>query len=329
LFYAPLTLAFGLQSLRQSARYFRKKLEPTCFAATIACVSPRDAIIASIGELSVTPRVIRHLSKFLQSPDEDMTDAIAALKAEPVLTAAILAGCNAPQQFRGGKILDLDTAVHRIGYRETYRIALLVTFRQGLRLPNLPDNQAADCLWRRAATAACAMEQLTTGRYDQAAAYTTGLLHLIGCFILARSRRCAAALDPHDPVAAARAQMEQCAIAYPEAGAIAMEKWGFPPQISMPIRLQLDPPEQGEFAESAALLARAASIAMWIETSRPGSPIFVADAATLPPDELTRNVERASKDLLEVFQPATLRRPAWAVETERLPGSTLARVTTD
>lgn len=244
-----------------------------------------------------------------------MSDAISALKAEPVLTAAILAACNAPHQFRGGKILDLESAVHRIGYRETYRIALLVTFRQGLRLPNLPDNSAADCLWRRAAIAACAMEQLTPAESGQSAAYTTGLLHLIGCFILARSRHCTAALDPSHPAVAARAQVEQCAIAYPEAGAIALEKWGFPPQITMPVRRQLEPPTSGEFAAAAALLARSAGLAIEIESCRPGSPIFNVELASLEPDDLTRAVEASSMALMVTFHPGPLRRPHWAEQT--------------
>ena len=45
-------------------------------------VLDRDSIIASIGDLSVTPRVIRHLSLFLKSPDADITPAVEALREQ-------------------------------------------------------------------------------------------------------------------------------------------------------------------------------------------------------------------------------------------------------
>lgn len=276
-------------------------------------MSPREAIIASISELSVTPRVIRHLSKFLQSPDDDMTEAIAALKAEPVLTAAILAACNAPHQFRGGKILDLEAAVHRIGYRETYRIALLITFRQGLRLSYVRDSRAADYLWRLAAITACGMEALSKRPQPSASAYTIGLLHLIGCFILARDQRCADAWDPAQPMALVHLQTEACGIAYPEAGALALETWGFPMQIWLPIRYQLRPGSTPDFQDLTERLSRAAWIARQIEAARPGSPAFQADIAAVEPDELVKKVEFAANDLISTFQAkATLRRPIWA-----------------
>jgi HD-like signal output (HDOD) protein len=270
----------------------RKSSSPSAAPHEHRRVSHRDEIITSIGELSVTPRVIRHLSRFLRSPDEDMSDAIEALRAEPVLTAAILAACNAPMQYRGGKITDLPSAVHRIGYRETYRIALLVTFRQGLRLRHVHDSRPADFLWRRAAIAACAMERFSIDPHGAAAAYTVGILHLIGCFILARDQTRTEALETNDSRGLADAQQEWWGIAYPEAGAIALQQWGFPPSIWVPIGAQLQPAAAGEFAQAATQLGQAAEIALRIEACRPGSPIFDADTAAQEPDELLRGEAR-------------------------------------
>ena len=293
-------------------------------------MSPREAIIASISELSVTPRVLRHLQKFLQSPDDDMSEAIAALKAEPVLTAAILAACNAPHLFRGAKIDDLESAVNRLGYRETYRIALLMTFRYGLKLTHVKDNRAADYLWRLAAIAACAMENLTPRQHMSASAYTVGLLHLIGCFILARNERCADAWDPRQPGAVVAQQSDICGISYPEAGALALESWGFPIQIWMPIRFQLRPSMAPDFQEAAERLERATLIGRFIEGSRPGSPGFDPTVAASEPDALTRKIEQLAHDLIAGFHPAGgLRRPLWAAApsdapTDARPGWNLA-----
>jgi HD-like signal output (HDOD) protein len=275
-------------------------------------VLDRDSIIASIGDLSVTPRVIRYLSLFLKSPDADITPAIEAIKTEPVLTAAMLAACNSPHHFRGEKLLCLEHAILRLGYRETYRIALLITFRQGLRISNLPDNVVADYLWSRAVTAACAMESLAAPTHASSA-YTIGLLHLIGCFILARNRTPLAAFDSTHPESMLAAQEAAYGIAYPEAGALALEQWGFPPEIWMPVKFQLHPSEAAPWVEDAFMLSRAMSVANFIEQSRPDSPAYLAQSREHAYIEtFVRDVEATSAELIATFHSIRPRRPSWA-----------------
>lgn len=272
----------------------------------------RDSIIASIGDLSVTPRVIRHLSLFLKSPDCDITPAIEAIKTEPVLTAAMLAACNSPTHYRGQKLLTLEHAILRLGFRETYRIALLITFRQGLRMSHLPDNSSADYLWSRAVTAACAMEALAPAS-SASAAYTIGLLHLVGCFILARSRSPLAIYDSTHPAALQAAQEAAHGIAFPEAGAKALEQWDFPPEIWMPVKFQLQPSEAGDFVEDAFMLSRAMSVATFIEQCRPDSPDFIPQVKQrLYIETFVRDVEATSAELIAAFYAVRPRRPAWA-----------------
>ena len=272
----------------------------------------RDSIIASIGDLSVTPRVIRHLSLFLKSPDEDITPAVEAMKTEPVLTAAMLAACNSPTHYRGQKLLTLEHAILRLGFRETYRIALLITFRQGLRMTDLPDNSIADYLWSRAITAACAMEALAPAE-QAASGYTIGLLHLLGCFILARNRCPLAAFNSTHPSSMLAAQEAAYGIAFPEAGALALEQWDFPPEIWMPIRHQLQPSASGEFIESAFLLSRSMAIANFVEQSRPDSPAFLPNMKEpMYIETVVREVEFASTALITAFHMTPPRRPAWA-----------------
>lgn len=275
-------------------------------------VLDRDTIIASIGDLSVTPRVIRHLSLFLKSPDSDITPAVEAMKTEPVLTAAMLAACNSPTHYRGQKLLTLEHAILRLGYRETYRIALLITFRQGLRISNLPDNTVADYLWSRAITAACAMESLSSAT-KAASGYTVGLLHLVGCFVLARNRCPLTVFNNTHPSALLAAQEAAYGIAFPEAGALALDQWGFPQEIWMPIRFQLQPSGAGEFVDDAFLLSRAMAVANFIEQCRPDSPSYIANMRTGSYIEtFVRDVEATSHELIAAFHTAPPRRPAWA-----------------
>jgi HD-like signal output (HDOD) protein len=273
----------------------------------------RDAIIASIGELSVTPRVMRVLSVLLKNSDSDLTPAITAIKTEPVLTAALIAACNCPTHYRGSKLSTLEGAVLRLGLRETYRISLLITFRQGLRISNLPDNGVADYLWSRAVTAACAMELLSTSAETSATAYTIGLLHLIGTFIIARSGGTLEGWDSTHPSVLMKAQEAAHGIAFPEAGAVALKQWEFPAEIYEPIRCQLAPQQAKEFSEYAVMLARANSIAQFVEECRPGSPAYRESAtADVYVNQFVQEVELRAVELMETFYPLQPRRPKWA-----------------
>lgn len=273
----------------------------------------RDAIIASIGELSVTPRVMRVLSVLLKNSDSDLTPAVAAIKTEPVLTTALIAACNCPTHFRGTRLSTLEAAVLRLGLRETYRIALLITFRQGLRISNLPDSTAADYLWSRAVTAACAMEMLATSSDAAPVGYTIGLLHLIGCFIIARGGGTLDGWDSTHPSVLAKAQEAAHGIGFPEAGAVALRRWEFPPEIYEPIHYQLMPQQTKPFSEQAVMLARASAIAQFVEECRPGSPAYRESAtADVFVSQFVQEVEMRAVELMETFYPLPPRRPKWA-----------------
>jgi len=265
----------------------------------------------------VTPRVIRYLSLFLKSPDSDISPAVEAMKSEPVLTAAMLAACNSPTHYRGQKLLCLEHAILRLGFRETYRIALLITFRQGLRIENLPDNKVADYLWSRAITAACAMEILA-GASNAPAAYTVGLLHLVGCFVLARNQCPLSVFNSTHPSAMIAAQEAAYGIAFPEAGALALEQWGFPEEIWTPIRFQLQPGDSKSHIEDTFLLARSVAVANFIEQCRPDSPAYLADLREGSYIEaFVRDVEVASTELIAAFHSVSPRRPIWAINPAR------------
>ena len=272
----------------------------------------RDAIIANIANLSVTPRVIRHLSGFLNDVNQDSDEVLGALRVEPVLAGAIIAAANSPAHFRGERTLDLAQAVYRLGFRETYRIALLITFRQGLRLSGLPDNKCADYLWRRAVTTACAMEESPNSHLDKTTGYTIGLLHLIGCLLLARSGDNDTLFDCTNPAALARAQAATGGLSHPEAAALALELWDFPPLICSAIRWQYAPQNAGSHLEAALQLSRAVNVASFIEENRPDSPVYRRGAVPAVVRELERTVERRSYDLMSLFHLIPPSRPVWA-----------------
>lgn len=277
----------------------------------------RDSVIAAIGELAVTPRVIRHMAVFLGSPDADIRPALEAMRTEPVLTTALLAAGNTPSHSRGQKLLTVDAAVLRLGFRETYRIALLVTFRQGLRIPGLPDSRIADHLWSRAVTTACAMEKLTLDPAQREFAYTVGLLHLIGAFVLARNAVLEGLWDPTHPASLQRVLEASMGADFPEAGGIALRHWDFPEEIWVPVKHQLTPGSARGHTTVTARLASAVRLASWIEEARPDSLAFRRHSwGQPPPDAQLRAIEAASVRLLDAFYSRPPRRPEWVGRPE-------------
>lgn len=275
------------------------------------CVT-RDAILESLTGLSVTPRVIRHLATFIGDPNQEMSEALTALAVEPVLSTAIIAAANAPTHYRGERTTYLTQAVHRLGLRETYRIALLLTFRQGLYLSNLPDSRAADYLWRRAVTAACAMEELAEPPVDPNTGYTIGLLHLIGCLILARAGAGELSFDCSHPATLARAQAAAGGLTHAEAAALALEHWNFPSEVCEAIRWQYSPHSAGSHVLLALQLSRAVNLATFIEECRPDSPIYHPSPMAQIVGEREKTIEARAYDLMALFHVIPPERPVWA-----------------
>jgi hypothetical protein len=113
------------------------------------------------------------------------------------------------------------------------------------------------------------------------------------------------------------AQEAAYGIAYPEAGAIALEQWGFPPEIWMPVKFQLHPSEAGAFVESAFMLSRATSVANFIEQCRPDSPAYLAQSREHTYIEtFVHDVEATSAELIATFHAVPPRRPSWASSYE-------------
>src|SRR5690606_28644459 len=136
-------------------------------------------------------------------------------------------------------------------------------------LSGLPDNKCADYLWRRAGTTPCAMEEPPNSHLDKPTGYTIGLLHLIGCLLLARRGDHETPFDCTNPAALARAQAAPGGLSHPAAAALALEWWDFPPLICSAGRWPYAPQNAGSRLEAAVQLSRAVNGASFIEETRP------------------------------------------------------------
>ena len=160
-----------------------------------------------------------------------------------------------------------------------------------------------------------AMLPLASAASGAPAGFCIGLLHLIGCLVMARAGAGLANFDNTSNARLAMAQEVSLGIAYPEVGALALQKWEFPPEVHEPIRYQMHPERAGAFVGTAVHLGRAVELAMFIEESRPGSPTYREGAKiNAPLGPLARVVEARSTELMESFYTVPPRRPAWATD---------------
>ncbi|MBL9214468.1 MAG: HDOD domain-containing protein [Opitutaceae bacterium] len=141
-----------------------------------------QAFLAS-GSLPLS-RSIGQVQTLLSSADYDSRDLAEFLRLDPTLAARVMAAANSAY-FSRRRCGDIDDAVSRLGTVQLSRIFTQIlassTLINPLRAYGLPTH----ALWQRSVFTAIGAE-LAAGRRgdDRSAAYTIGLLHLLGMLVI-------------------------------------------------------------------------------------------------------------------------------------------------
>ncbi len=216
-----------------------------------------------LGRLPSGPRVLSQLISAVRQPDAEI-EAIAELfRADPALTARVVAACNSPVYSRGGATADIREAIMHLGMQEVTRIVQVVMLTDFKKHPTHLYTQAADYYWERSLHTALVMDQIS-GR--DPSAYTAGIMHLVGVWVL-----CSVFpyrhLTINERELKLQMQLEELrlGVGFARAGSKAMDRWGFETEICAAVLWQLAPtacevPGQRELSE---LLYRAVAIVDW------------------------------------------------------------------
>ncbi len=209
------------------------------------------------------PRVLARLSSLVHRPGIDLAEIAELFRADPALTARIIAACNSAFYSPEARITEFRQALLHLGFRELVRLVEIATITDLRRHPTHLYAQTADHFWERSLHTAFVMDELS-GR--DPFAYTAGIMHLVGVWVLCT-------LTPtHTTSIAARelalqAQLEQLrlGVSFAEAGAAALAKWGFPFAICTAVNRQLTPSlcRDPHHRALAILLSRAIAITDW------------------------------------------------------------------
>ena len=220
----------------------------------------RDIVEVELHRLSAAPRIIPKLAALVRDPNMNPEDVIDVIRHDPALTARLIAACKSAAFHRQVQVSNVIEAVQCLGFAEVFRIATVVAFRSNFSGPFHVYAESADEVWQRAVAAACFMDEFALEEEgDHWAAYTTGLLHMIGVFFIDWhcAGRSGAVIPPRSMPEQLRIEVERTGFTHMEISALALDYWGFAREIYEPIRWYHEPERAGPYAHQAELLSLA------------------------------------------------------------------------
>ena len=194
----------------------------------VSSVACREAV-GRIARLPAAPRVFARITEAMQDPNVSIADISRLVSQEPLVTAKLLQLVNSSFFSRAAKVVDVDTAVKRLGLGNV-RTVVLCSELFGAPRGALSAGDH-DRLQREALTASRLASRIARGRPSAEHAGTAALLANVGTLVLA-----AAASASWAQFAAARAsavplldaERRAFGATHAEVGAYFLAQWGLP-----------------------------------------------------------------------------------------------------
>lgn len=151
---------------------------------TTALTLDRESLARDIRALPSLPPVVLQLMDLLQQPDAGLDEFADTLRLDQALSVKVLQAANSPFYGLSGRILSVRDAIHVLGLRQlsTLVIAAALTLQfEALHGRSLHMR----AFWRHSIACAVAARQLALQRgWNDAAAFTAGLLHDVGRLVV-------------------------------------------------------------------------------------------------------------------------------------------------
>ncbi len=224
---------------------------------------PPSAAI-DLAKLPSGPRVLSRLVSLVNQPQVHLAEVAELFRADPALTARVIAACNSPYYGGEQRTTDIRDAVLRLGLREISHLVHVVTMTDLRKYPTHLYHYTAGYFWERSLHTAYLCEELDAG---SRLAFTTGIMHLVGVWAL-----CTVFPGGQNMPIVARelilqAELEQLRLGldFAEAGSQALAQWGFDPGVCRAVAWQVAPSigDDPEARELARLLQRAVAATDW------------------------------------------------------------------
>ena len=278
----------------------------------------QDVLQRRVQDLPVLPGVLVRLLA-LDPDSETYFDEVRDLvETDPAFAARVLVAANAASSAPRDPITSVGAAVTRLGSSGTADIVMALSFATVF----VPRDPWEKSLWRHSIQVAVATRAVVAAdreqRVDKATAYTAGLLHDIGRFVMFHvaddQLRMVDEGDWDSPAALVEAERTICGVPHTELGALACRGWGLPDAVAdlvehhhdhlVPAAGAVDPlVEAVQFADLAMFPSARPDTASWLEAPPEvfdrevlaRAPLHLQDGSELR--MLLTDVERYASDL--------------------------------
>jgi HD-like signal output (HDOD) protein len=191
-------------------------------------------------------RVLPLLKRLLQDLDVSIFQIAEAIRLDPGIAARVLHAANSVIYNRGERCTSVAAAVNMIGFENIYEMVANAVAEQVLVMPLASYSLEAEEFWLRSVAAAIAAEQIAAKReLDPNVAYTLGLLSGIGMVAIdqwIRVNQANVALFKRDfPRDYCDSERVLLGCTNADVGALVLQSWDFPPEMSLPLRWQYNP----------------------------------------------------------------------------------------
>jgi putative nucleotidyltransferase with HDIG domain len=208
-------------------------LTRTTAAALPVQPSLRKRLEQHLRELPVLPEVIVELMRLRPEAPRFFEDVQRLVEVEPAFSTRLLAAANSAASAPRQPILGVRTALQRIGSRSAAELLLATAVTNVF----VPRDEWAKALWRHSLEVAVLARSLAAREgADPEHAYTCGLLHDVGRFILLSEApeqlRAVEETPWTTPELLVAAERTICGLTHAELGALACRKWRLPEAVA-------------------------------------------------------------------------------------------------
>jgi len=218
-----------------------------------------DVYLDRAVKLAPAMALIPKILGLLRSPESNLDDLIELIRIDPPLTAQILKVSNSAVFGSSVRVYDVGEAINRVGFAETYRLVGRLMSKEFLQQRLAAYYTEDDELWENSLLTAAMCEAMGPKvGVDKHLAYTAGLLHGIGKYVLSSF----AGKDYHglyrriqtEGISLLAAEQESYGFDHAEIGARLLERWKFNREVIIPVRYQYTPHKANAYRRTAALL---------------------------------------------------------------------------
>jgi len=231
-----------------------------------------DALVANVVHLVSLPNVYTQLEETLKDPDHTRSDIAAIVNIDPALCARTLRIINSSYYALPNTIHNIGTAINLIGEYDLRNIVLISSVVNSVDVLTDSGINITE-FWQHSIRCGMAAKLLAKAisAPDPELLFLTGLLHDIGQLIIYKNEpELSTTIAWHETNEnKERYQIEQSLLGFSHAivGALLLEKWGVPEQVSETVKYHHHPNEATLYQKEAKIVGLADQLIHFIESN--------------------------------------------------------------